>query len=269
MADDFLGIISACAERTSQKTFMLSVLWDHLRVCGADPKPLPHSLAGQGSSPRVRSGQEAQSKHVHFLGIISACAERTCTDVSPTCSPRDHLRVCGADRDDLTRNRANVGSSPRVRSGQVGRRGRAIPRRIISACAERTSAHPVSHGADGDHLRVCGADGLSLKRGTPRRGSSPRVRSGPYVCTVHLPGWGIISACAERTEPNQPDGKPARDHLRVCGADSAHCPAPRAITWIISACAERTRQSDSDAQPVGDHLRVCGADRSLARRCAW
>ena len=60
-----------------------------------------------------------------------------------------------------------LGSPPRVRSrrdGQVagGLRQRGGRMGITSACAEQTN-HTVGYGKlDGDHLRVCGADFLSM-----------------------------------------------------------------------------------------------------------
>ena len=72
----------------------------------------------------------------------------------------------------------------------------------------------------------------------------------------------------------------ARDHLRVCGADSfgvdadnvnkGSPPRVRSRPWrclrlapsprITSACAEQTGVSNRKALLVRDHLRVCGAD---------
>ena len=71
------GIISACAERTIRYPEWIRVRTDHLRVCGAD---LHHPIdpAGHaGSSPRVRSGRDRIPIILVYIGIISACAERT------------------------------------------------------------------------------------------------------------------------------------------------------------------------------------------------
>ena len=54
------GIISACAERTAVASAAASWAWDHLRVCGADYQRGLHVERVEGSSPRVRSGQEHQ-----------------------------------------------------------------------------------------------------------------------------------------------------------------------------------------------------------------
>ena len=71
------GIISACAKQTPPRWRTLSVIWDHLRVCGADvhrAAPIPYD---EGSSPRVRSRHYGRVAAGHAYGIISACAEQT------------------------------------------------------------------------------------------------------------------------------------------------------------------------------------------------
>ena len=52
------GIISACAEWTTNRNTMPITIKDHLRVCGADDVMLPVLRYRMGSSPRVRSGHE-------------------------------------------------------------------------------------------------------------------------------------------------------------------------------------------------------------------
>ena len=274
------GIISACAERTSCKSAVSAVEWDHLRVCGADVLSITACRPISGSSPRVRSGLGRTAPGSCRRGIISACAERTGSGANARLPPRDHLRVCGADRCCLRIRGWPSGSSPRVRSGRGTAAGWASWPGIISACAERTGRFFWQRHNVADHLRVCGADGFY--RGTARvgQGSSPRVRSGQQTRpSNHLHG-GIISACAERTSAAKPESSPYRDHLRVCGADlelSPYMPAtggssPRVRSGlsgqeprtrrqrIISACAERTVRSPGRDPGRRDHLRVCGAD---------
>ena len=157
-----------------------------------------------------------------------------------------------------------AGSSPRVRSGRrpVCRFWRR--RRIISACAERTSLARSLSSSRWDHLRVCGADAVVSVVAAPGQGSSPRVRSGLRHGVVALDVAGIISACAERTFKDFQQPRPSRDHLRVCGADLVETgdlptpwgssprvrsglphrrdrrPVEQPRLGIISACAERT-----------------------------
>ena len=194
-----VGITSACAEQTVVSSEVLRPDWDHLRVCGADARLKASQALMQGSSPRVRSRHHAEV-HVHDrLGIISACAEQTPHASSSSRSPRDHLRVCGADYGVKCDGCGIQGSSPRVRSRLRPRKIRFHVRGIISACAEQTTGAANHPDTGGDHLRVCGADygEQQYKDHTP--GSSPRVRSRPD----HEPRvgrWnGIISACAEQT----------------------------------------------------------------------
>ena len=72
-----LGIISACAERTSSCAEGPRGVGDHLRVCGADDFKLSVAFDRLGSSPRVRSGLHDLLHSAGSAGIISACAERT------------------------------------------------------------------------------------------------------------------------------------------------------------------------------------------------
>ena len=103
---------------------------------------------------------------------------------------------------------------------------------------------------------------------------------------------GITSACAEQTSCRWRRRPRCRDHLRVCGADSAMdhlrvCGADRRSVrsrlrrrgspprvrsrlfrlavdgghqGITSACAEQTSVPACSSWPSRDHLRVCGAD---------
>ena len=214
------GNISACAERTNTRPSRHGIIWDHLRVCGADGVGSSRGLTQLGSSPRVRSGLAACVAWCRRRGIISACAERTCRASERPSRNRDHLRVCGADLLNGSVLESDMGSSPRVRSG---RDAREVVRRvigIISACAERTRRRSRPVGRWWDHLRVCGADHALSSESSLMQGSSPRVRSGPGERAHRILLSGIISACAERTPTVMPGPAGPRDHLRVCGADN-------------------------------------------------
>ena len=132
------GIISACAEQTKSFPKANVILWDHLRVCGADHPTVHHGYRGVGSSPRVRSRQCCVRHHTSFLRIISACAEQTSSCASRTIACGDHLRVCGADSSTTYPTTWDEGSSPRVRSRLRGGPGDGDVVGIISACAEQT-----------------------------------------------------------------------------------------------------------------------------------
>ena len=214
-----VGIISACAERTSRRRSPRRCGRDHLRVCGADVDASSSCGLLQGSSPRVRSGQRVHRRHLRRRGIISACAERTVVVPLALLVRRDHLRVCGADGVKAAAGLFKSGSSPRVRSGPACLARRRASLGIISACAERTTrVCPCSRGP-WDHLRVCGADADAAEQRVALSGSSPRVRSGQSPRPAHPARQGIISACAERTVFWVSIPRPLWDHLRVCGAD--------------------------------------------------
>ena len=157
---------------------------------------------------------------------------------------------------------------------------------IISACAEQTSRRPRGRARARDHLRVCGADGLTSIGGGLVSGSSPRVRSRLTEIILAIVTTGIISACAEQTECERLQGFPDGDHLRVCGADHGlhllltwfggssprvrsrhhHLMLENIIIRIISACAEQTVSLTMGRRPWWDHLRVCGADLIMILR---
>ena len=173
-----------------------------------------------------------------------------------------------------------VGSPPRVRSRQRFGQVEDTSHGITSACAEQTTGIRLMSISIGDHLRVCGADiSMDLVYALVM-GSPPRVRSRPVRRGRMGRPLGITSACAEQTAGRRRSGQPARDHLRVCGADiAALSPAepqlgspPRVRSrpdhasghddgrGITSACAEQTNHPAPSRSPSGDHLRVCGAD---------
>ena len=222
-----IGIISACAEQTLCSFPPAPVMWDHLRVCGADWHTTYNDVRRLGSSPRVRSRPPSTRSREHALGIISACAEQTSIKSIEGVDVWDHLRVCGADAFDGLDDVVREGSSPRVRSRHHQGHRKRQTAGIISACAEQTHADNTGICWPRDHLRVCGADCTSLLNTVSSSGSSPRVRS-RLLQKFRVHGVsGIISACAEQTPT--PCMKPTwnTDHLRVCGADAV------AITLMV------------------------------------
>ena len=139
-----------------------------------------------------------------------------------------------------------------------------------------------------DHLRVCGADCLTVLWALLSRGSPPRVRSRLPEVHADLQPLGITSACAEQTVEARLPPAWGRDHLRVCGADRhpqnqqhMHLGSPPRVrsrqasvfrlpshVRITSACAEQTRSASGRRSRATDHLRVCGADDSFAASAA-
>ena len=193
---------------------------------------------------------------------------------------RDHLRVCGADFCWFSTIWAMLGSPPRVRSRHERRDREHARQGITSACAEQTRLVLVRLLRLRDHLRVCGADDDDSTHIRRTMGSPPRVRSRLVVEIEAVVRRGITSACAEQTCGVPVQCLPARDYLRVCGADWSMVrsetdpgglpprvrsrriglrPA-RAGRGITSACAEQTSLMDSTLMLCKDYLRVCGAD---------
>ena len=95
--------------------------WDHLRVCGADPRFKDADSVALGSPPRVRSRRITPTTTGLSRGITSACAEQTSNDPPYTHSKQDHLRVCGADDLLSILEYVHRGSPPRVRSRPYAR----------------------------------------------------------------------------------------------------------------------------------------------------
>ena len=167
-----------------------------------------------------------------------------------------------------------------MRSRHAYRPGPGQRHGITSACAEQTECERLQGFPDGDHLRVCGADGELGCRLRGVVGSPPRVRSRRYPCHHRNRHRGITSACAEQTRVYGSASSSVRDHLRVCGADQwpdlrshrtrgspprvrsrlGHGPVAVRPVRITSACAEQTTRSPWSSRRCRDHLRVCGAD---------
>ena len=152
------GIISACAEQTRLDCGTHLFVRDHLRVCGADWSVDSTSVSTLGSSPRVRSRRPLSASVRSKIRIISACAEQTVRQRAEPLAWWDHLRVCGADAFRLCADLGDEGSSPRVRSRPHNQDREERVLGIISACAEQTATAWRRICANGDHLRVCGAD---------------------------------------------------------------------------------------------------------------
>ena len=253
-------------------------------MCGADNFTVPDWWAAWGSPPRVRSRLQGWRRSDRGQRITSACAEQTPHWTRRSPRPRDHLRVCGADRQWNRPSQNRAGSPPRVRSRRPGRKSVSDASGITSACAEQTARSMRDHSSGRDHLRVCGADRTHGTRSSRRAGSPPRVRSRRAAGAVAGESGGITSACAEQTSIACRAMSWWTDHLRVCGADASNLPEdqqesgspprvrsrqrPRILPYsrigITSACAEQTPLLVPVIRPIRDHLRVCGADDLLS-----
>ena len=145
--------------------------------------------------------------------------------------------MCGADVPSRSRQAAAAGSSPRVRSRRTVRFKAGRGRGIMSGGAEQTRRWHDVQQATGDHLRVCGADNVTLPELPAPTGSSPRVRSRQDHRQHGRGPAGIISACAEQTSRTAAIRCSTTDHLRVCGADTL----PGRIARLCGGSSPRVR----------------------------
>ena len=109
------GLIPACAGKTRRCPAASWRTQAHPRVCGENHAPSNTGSVAVGSSPRVRGKPGDGVPRFGVLGLIPACAGKTCTQ-SPTVtvSPA-HPRVCGENSPANRVKRTSCGSSPRVR----------------------------------------------------------------------------------------------------------------------------------------------------------
>ena len=167
-------------------------------------------------------------KALAMYGITSACAENTRSRRPMPFARWDHLRMCGEHFELGHSSKGGAGSPPHVRRTLCVPPNRYRPGGITSACAENTFAWCNGHARGGDHLRMCGEhiiDGHKLYDGP---GSPPHVRRTRPHDEPRTIAEGITSACAENTIQAKDDGKPRRDHLRMCGEHSKQIPSQQA-----------------------------------------
>ena len=89
------GLIPACAGKTLGSRPSTRAFWAHPRVCGENRMSRRTPPARQGSSPRVRGKRQSCYLPYHRLGLIPACAGKTCRVNSGHDIFGAHPRVCG------------------------------------------------------------------------------------------------------------------------------------------------------------------------------
>ena len=183
--DDHVGhflrkrIIPAYAGNTASLRSQSARTEDHPRVCG-EHRPFGRRLvASKGSSPRMRGTPVASVTIRSMAGIIPAYAGNTHVWPTRPASDRDHPRVCGEHIVNLSFQRFQTGSSPRMRGTQKHPRGTVGAEGIIPAYAGNTSNCHMGRALARDHPRVCGEHRQGGKYGTNGIGSSPRMRGTP------------------------------------------------------------------------------------------
>ena len=151
-------IIPARAGQTRRIRRCASRLPDHPRACGANPVGFRTSVAGFGSSPRVRGKLQGDKQPFVTSRIIPARAGQT-RPVSLVGLPApDHPRACGANHGSHAAPPITYGSSPRVRGKRYTTLAAVAFPRIIPARAGQTKFITGGPDADTDHPRACGAN---------------------------------------------------------------------------------------------------------------
>ena len=186
-------------------------------MCGENRRAKDGSDGPQGSSPRVR-GKRAHARVDVLQGrLIPACAGKTGTSKCQHEIMWAHPRVCGENRFDTDPLLAADGSSPRVRGKRDRRRRDPHRRRLIPACAGKTSPCARLSSIVTAHPRVCGENVPGSAASVYKSGSSPRVRGKHPAITKDDEIIGLIPACAGKTAARGHFPGGGQAHPRVCG----------------------------------------------------
>ena len=149
--------------------------------------------------------------------ITPACAGKTGQARHHPCEAKDHPRVCGENKIDVTLRYRDQGSPPRVR-GKLRCKGfDYVVGRITPACAGKTTIVILVTCCKGDHPRVCGENRMAKFPKKYETGSPPRVRGKPINSFIISTRSGITPACAGKTACTNALHVLSQDHPRVCG----------------------------------------------------
>ena len=170
------GIIPAYAGNTIHRLKILSLPWDHPRVCGEHQVVVVCLEWSGGSSPRMRGTPRRATAPDSLDGIIPAYAGNTLLEQEAVEQAEDHPRVCGEHCFHGLSALLSQGSSPRMRGTPYRDVSLGCPYGIIPAYAGNTPGDGVGDVLGGDHPRVCGEHSWRWCRRRPWRGSSPRMR---------------------------------------------------------------------------------------------
>ena len=271
-------LIPACAGKTSSCGASCCPWAAHPRVCGENRHTNAESRSDGGSSPRVR-GKPHHGLRVRLpVGLIPACAGKTGGGLGGAGPHGAHPRVCGENTLVESGSTLRRGSSPRVR-GKLGlTQTKVSARRLIPACAGKTSRSRGSACPGSAHPRVCGENDRAAPLDDEGKGSSPRVRGKPPRHPVGGAHPRLIPACAGKTWNGWGTALKPAAHPRVCGENlldgdppppttgssprvrGKRPPGPVALTvaGLIPACAGKTRRRRWSGRPRRAHPRVCG-----------
>ena len=232
------GLIPACAGKTFSPSLSFRGTSAHPRVCGENHGIEEKVGFIKGSSPRVRGKRQSRSR--------------------PWTRRRAHPRVCGENCCHLGGPFSRWGSSPRVRGKQRTEEMDPVERRLIPACAGKTFSCEVETRWQEAHPRVCGENLLPRGNVIKGLGSSPRVRGKRYHSLGKWQTWGLIPACAGKTNLFGLGPFSLRAHPRVCGENSMM----EAVMNRCGGSSPRVRGKPGSIQPNSfptvAHPRVCG-----------
>ena len=254
----------------------------HPRACGENWRRARRARPPAGSSPRVRGKPRVANPRGVLPRLIPAPAGKTGDDEGPGAQWGAHPRACGENFLSWAPRTALMGSSPRVRGKPPELAPWNISRRLIPACAVKTSPATGPHKKDSAHPRVCGENRLMSSPESVTRGSSPRVRGkrGPPGGSSSMSG--LIPACAGKTFACTVWAHCGRAHPRVCGENQrlggrwapksnssprvrgkpVHPRRGHRSAGLIPACAGKTATRTVWRGPDSAHPRVCGENRA-------
>ena len=158
-----VGLIPACAGKTTADPVSHIAPWAHPRVCGENLKLSPQCFCMSGSSPRVRGKQEPGVNEKGERRLIPACAGKTLVMVWYCVGNWAHPRVCGENCESCNTLCVASGSSPRVRGKQRPPRPGRSHQGLIPACAGKTLISAALAASTPAHPRVCGENPTSSK----------------------------------------------------------------------------------------------------------
>ena len=150
------GLIPAHAGKTQINIGKDIVNGAHPRACGENLSQRIISIAGGGSSPRMRGKPREFIAAVSGGGLIPAHAGKTSERARSVESPGAHPRACGENEKIQKHGNSYGGSSPRMRGKPADLDRLPLPRRLIPAHAGKTHVEfPASIGPMA-HPRACG-----------------------------------------------------------------------------------------------------------------
>ena len=156
-------ITSACAERTPGPPTSPPATAHHLRLRGENRIEAIMRGPKNASPPPARRERQVLALACGRHRITSACAERTAPSPGPWPVRPHHLRLRGENIDQSCPGGVDDASPPPARREREFAADDAGPRRITSACAERTRPRRWPRARAAHHLRLRGENSPDRK----------------------------------------------------------------------------------------------------------